>query len=172
MNVTPHVAAKSKGSAIDGRTTRHAGYAISQRIRKRIEEPFGWSKTVGLAAKTMLRGLERVGGQFIFNLAAYNLPPAQASRRIRKKQSGRIPPCHPLSKRLPRRNTVPPSLLFSSLLEPVFEADLPPEQYGYRPERNAQQAVTEVRELMFRRRPEWSTPTWRTTSGPFPMPIC
>ena len=73
MNVTPHVAAKSKGSAIDGRTTRHAGYAISQRTRKRIEEPFGWSKTVGLAAKTMLRGLERVGGQFIFNLAAYNL---------------------------------------------------------------------------------------------------
>ena len=73
MNVTPHVAAKSKGSAIDGRTTRRAGYAISQRIRKRIEEPFGWSKTVGLAAKTMLRGLERVGGQFMFNLAAYNL---------------------------------------------------------------------------------------------------
>ena len=73
MNVTPHVAAKSKGSAIDGRTMRHAGYAISQRIRKRIEEPFGWSKTVGLEAKTMLRGLERVGGQFIFNLAAYNL---------------------------------------------------------------------------------------------------
>ena len=73
MNVTPHVAAKAKGSAIDGRTTRHAGYTISQRIRKRIEEPFGWSKTVGLAAKTMLRGLERVGAQFIFNLAAYNL---------------------------------------------------------------------------------------------------
>ena len=73
MNVTPHVAAKSKGSAIDGRTTWHAGYAISQRIRKRIEEPFGWSRTVGLEAKTMLRGLERVGGQFIFNLAAYNL---------------------------------------------------------------------------------------------------
>jgi len=73
MNATPHVAAKSKGSAIDGRTTRHAGYAISRRIRKRIEEPFGWSKTVGLEAKTMLRGLERVGGQFIFNLAAYNL---------------------------------------------------------------------------------------------------
>jgi transposase len=73
MNVTPHVAAKAKGSAIDGRTTRHAGYAVSQRIRKRIEEPFGWSKTVGLAAKTMLRGLEHVGGQFIFNLAAHNL---------------------------------------------------------------------------------------------------
>jgi transposase len=73
MNVTPHVAAKAKGSSIDGRTTRHAGYAISQRIRKRIEEPFGWGKTVGLAAKTMLRGLDRVGAQFTFTLAAYNL---------------------------------------------------------------------------------------------------
>ena len=46
MNVTPHVAAKAKGSVIDSRTTRHAGYAVSQRIRKRIEEPFGWSKTL------------------------------------------------------------------------------------------------------------------------------
>ena len=73
LNVTPHVAAKAKGSAIDGRTTRHAGYAVSQRIRKRIEEPFGWSKTAGLAAKTMLRGLDRVGAQFTFTLAAYNL---------------------------------------------------------------------------------------------------
>jgi hypothetical protein len=73
MNVTPHVAAKANGSAIDGRTTRHAGYAISQRIRKRIEEAFGWSKTVGPVAKTMLRGLDRVGGQFTLTLAAYNL---------------------------------------------------------------------------------------------------
>ena len=55
-----------------GRTTRQADAPFA-RIRKRIEEPFGWSKTVGLVAKTMLRGLERVGGQFIFNLAAYNL---------------------------------------------------------------------------------------------------
>jgi hypothetical protein len=73
MNVTPHVAAKAKGSAIDGRTTRHAGYAMSQRIRKRIEEAFGWGKTVGPVAKTMLRGLDRVGAQFTFTLAAYNL---------------------------------------------------------------------------------------------------
>ncbi len=73
MNVTPHVAAKAKGSAIDARTTRHAGYAVSQRIRKRIEEAFGWSKTVGPAAMTMLRGLDRVGAQFTFTLAAYNL---------------------------------------------------------------------------------------------------
>jgi hypothetical protein len=59
MNITPHVAAKAKGSAIDGRTTRHAGHAISQRIRKRIEEAFGWSKTVGAVANTILRGVKR-----------------------------------------------------------------------------------------------------------------
>jgi transposase/IS5 family transposase len=73
MNVTPHVAAKAKGSALDGRTTRHAGYAVSQRIRKRIEEVFGWGKTVGPIAKTMLRGVERVGAQFTFTVAGYNL---------------------------------------------------------------------------------------------------
>ena len=73
MNVTPHVAAKRTGSAIDGRTTRHAGYAASQRIRKRIEEVFGWGKTVGPLAQTMLRGTERVGAQFTFTVAGYNL---------------------------------------------------------------------------------------------------
>jgi len=73
INVTPHVAAKLKGSALDGRTTRHPGYAVSQRIRKRIEEAFGWGKTVGTAAKTMLRGTARVGFQFTLNMAAYNL---------------------------------------------------------------------------------------------------
>ena len=73
INVTPHVAAKVKGSALDGRTTRHAGYRASQRKRKRIEEAFGWCKTIGTEAKTMLRGLERVGFQFTLNMAAYNL---------------------------------------------------------------------------------------------------
>jgi transposase len=73
MNVTPHVAAKAKGSALDGRTTRHASYAVSQKKRKLIEEAFGWGKTVGTAAKTMLRGLARVGFQFTLNMAAYNL---------------------------------------------------------------------------------------------------
>ena len=73
MNVAPHVAAKVKGSAIDGRTTRHAGYKTSQRKRKRIEEAFGWGKTVATTAKTMLRGLERVGFQFKLTMAAYNL---------------------------------------------------------------------------------------------------
>ena len=73
MNVTPHVAAKVTGSAIDGRTTRHEGYVVSQRIRKRIEEVFGWGKTVGPIAQTMLRGTERVGAQFTFAVAGYNL---------------------------------------------------------------------------------------------------
>jgi transposase len=73
MHVTPHVAAKITGSAIDGRTTRHEGYAVSQRIRKRIEEVFGWGKTVGPIARTMLRGAERVGAQFTFAAAGYNL---------------------------------------------------------------------------------------------------
>jgi len=73
MNVTPHVAAKAKGSAIEARTMRHAGYAVSQRIRKRIDEAFGWSKTIGPVAKTMLSGVERVGAQFTLTLAAYNL---------------------------------------------------------------------------------------------------
>jgi hypothetical protein len=73
MRVTPHVAAKVKGSAIDGRTTRHPGYAVSQKKRKLIEEAFGWGKTVGTAAKTMLRGTARVGFQFTLNMTAYNL---------------------------------------------------------------------------------------------------
>ncbi len=73
MCVTPHIAAKAKGSAIDARTTRHAGYAVSQRKRKMVEEPFGWGKTIGPIAKTMLRGIARVGTQFTLTMAAFNL---------------------------------------------------------------------------------------------------
>jgi transposase len=75
MRVTPHVAQNDAGrsSAIDGRTTRHAGYDVSQRIRKRIEEAFGWMKTVGGQRKTMFRGAARVGFAFTFAAAAYNL---------------------------------------------------------------------------------------------------
>ena len=54
MCLTPHIASKKKGSAIDGRTTRHAGYAVSQRKRKQIEEPFGWAKTVGYFFSSLL----------------------------------------------------------------------------------------------------------------------
>ena len=71
--VTPHVAQKARFSAIDGRTTRHEGYALSQRCRKKIEEPFGWAKTVGPMAQTMLRGVKRVGAQFTLTMAACNL---------------------------------------------------------------------------------------------------
>ena len=73
MNVAPHVAAKARRSAVDGRTTRHAGYKVSQIIRKRIEEVFGWTKSAAGFRKTRHRGLARVGWQFTFTLAAYNL---------------------------------------------------------------------------------------------------
>jgi IS5 family transposase len=72
MAVTPHVAQKQR-SATDGRTTRHAGYAVSQRLRKRVEEIFGWEKTVGGLRKLRYRGLEKVAYTFTFTAAAYNL---------------------------------------------------------------------------------------------------
>ena len=74
-NITPHVAQNdsNRRSAIDGRTTRHEGYGVSQRKRKRVEEVFGWMKTVALQRKTRFRGLDRVGWMFTFAAAAYNL---------------------------------------------------------------------------------------------------
>ena len=71
--VTPHVAQKSRYSAIDARTTRHEGYALSIKHRKRIEEAFGWAKTVGGMAQTVYRGVERVRSRFILTMAANNL---------------------------------------------------------------------------------------------------
>ena len=71
--VTPHVAQKSRHSAIDGRTTRHEGYAQSIKHRKRIEEAFGWAKTIGGMAQTVYRGVERVRSRFILTMAANNL---------------------------------------------------------------------------------------------------
>lgn len=71
--VTPHVAQKKVGSAIDGRTTRHAGYAVSLRKRKRVEEIFGWAKMVGGLRKAKFIGLAKVKAQTVFTLAAYNL---------------------------------------------------------------------------------------------------
>ena len=72
VGATPHVSQKQR-SAIDGRTTRHAGYEISQRKRKRIEEIFGWMKTVGGMRKLRHRGLELVNWMFTLSAAAYNL---------------------------------------------------------------------------------------------------
>jgi transposase len=73
LDVTPHVAQKAKSSAIDGRTTRHEGYTISLRIRKRVEEVFGWMKTIGCLQKLRHRGQQRVDAVFSFTATAYNL---------------------------------------------------------------------------------------------------
>jgi transposase len=75
LHVTPHVAQNTanRRSAIDGRTTRHPGYAVSQRVRKRIEESFGWIKTIGGLRKTRHRGTARVGWMFTLTAAACNL---------------------------------------------------------------------------------------------------
>lgn len=75
-NVTPHVASNDTrrgGSAIDGRTTRHEGYRLSQIVRKRIEEHFGWGKTVGRLRQTVFRGIRRVDHHFKLTMAASNL---------------------------------------------------------------------------------------------------
>ena len=71
--VTPHVAQKARHSAIDGRTTRHEGYALSLKHRKRIEEAFGWARTVGGMAQTLYRGIGRVRSRFILAMAANTL---------------------------------------------------------------------------------------------------
>ena len=74
MNVSPHIAGKNAAySMIDGRTTRHPGYDLSQKKRKRVEEIFGWLKTMGLMRKTRHRGVPRVGWMFTFAAAVYNL---------------------------------------------------------------------------------------------------
>ena len=75
MNITPHVAQNNtnRSSAIDRRTTRHAGYELSQRRRKRVEQSFGWMKMVGMLRKVKLRGIDKVGWLFTFTGAAYNL---------------------------------------------------------------------------------------------------
>jgi hypothetical protein len=64
--------ARRGGSAVDGRTTRRSGYAASLRVRKRIEEAFGWMKTIAGLSRPMLRGVDRVGWAFTFAAAAYN----------------------------------------------------------------------------------------------------
>ena len=75
LAVTPHVAQNDSGrrSAIDGRTTRPPGYAISQQKRKRTEEPFGWGKSIGGLARPMLRGARRLAFKFTLTMAAYDL---------------------------------------------------------------------------------------------------
>jgi len=75
MKITPQVAQNdtNRSSAIDQRTTRQAGYEMSQRKRKRVEQSFGWMKMVGMLRKVKLRGMDKVGWLFTFTGAAYNL---------------------------------------------------------------------------------------------------
>jgi IS5 family transposase len=76
MNVTPHVARNDNrpgSSAIDGRTSRHAGYRVGRRSRKRVEEPFGWGKSIGLIRQMKVRGLSKVNGVFMLTMIDWNL---------------------------------------------------------------------------------------------------
>jgi IS5 family transposase len=76
IKVTPHVAQNTKrngGSAIDSRTTRHSGYEVSQRKRKRIEQCFGWGKVIGPIRQVMVQGLDKVDQLLTLTMAAYNL---------------------------------------------------------------------------------------------------
>ena len=70
---TPHVAGKKACGAVDARTTRHPGYTVSRQRRKRIEETFGWMKTVGLLRRLRHRGVARVAWTFVVTAAAYSL---------------------------------------------------------------------------------------------------
>jgi IS5 family transposase len=81
LEATPHIAQKAKSRTLDGRTTRHVGYQLSQRARKRIEEVLGWMKSVGGVRKVRHRGGARANWQFLFTAAAYNL------MRLRNLQS-------------------------------------------------------------------------------------
>lgn len=73
LEITPHIAQKKGGKSVDGRTTRHEGYAISQRKRKRVEEIFGWAKTVGLIRKAKVRGKAKIDWLFTMCIAVFNL---------------------------------------------------------------------------------------------------
>ena len=73
MNVTPHIAVRKCTKSIDGRTTRYEGYVTSQRIRKRVEEIFGWAKTVGIMRKVKIRGKDLIDALFKLCIAVYNL---------------------------------------------------------------------------------------------------
>lgn len=90
INVTPHVAQNTSrigGSAIDGRTTRHAGYEVSQRKRKCIEQCFGWGKVIGQLRQVMVRGLEKVDQVLTMTMAAYNLTRLRSLAKLRPERA-------------------------------------------------------------------------------------
>ena len=73
MEITPHIAQKKGGTSVDGRTTRHEGYEISQRKRKRVDEIFGWAKAVGLIRRAKVRGKASIDWLFTMSIAVFNL---------------------------------------------------------------------------------------------------
>lgn len=73
LGITPHIAQRKHSKSVDGRTTRHEGYSVSQRKRKRVEEIFGWAKTVGLIRKAKVRGREKIDWLFTMCIAVFNL---------------------------------------------------------------------------------------------------
>jgi hypothetical protein len=86
INVTPHVAqntTRNGGSAIDARTTRHAGYEVSQRKRKRIEQCFGWGKVIGPMRQVMVQGLDKVDQVLTLTMTAYNLTRLRTLAQLR-----------------------------------------------------------------------------------------
>jgi IS5 family transposase len=90
IGVTPHVAQNTNrigGSAIDGRTTRHAGYAVSQRKRKCIEQCFGWGKVIGPIGQVMVQGLDRVDQLLTLTMAAYNLTRLRTLAQLRPQSA-------------------------------------------------------------------------------------
>ena len=133
QDVTPHVAQKVRGSAIDGRTTRHAGYHVSQRKRKLVEQVFGWMKTVGGLRKLRHRGIALVDWQLTFAATAYNLVRLTESGGEVSLIAGRngcrwpprrdsVSPCAPLSgggvTRMMAMKNSPILVFFSNLLVP------------------------------------------------------
>ncbi len=143
MGVTPHVTQHTNGrrSAIDGRTTRHPGYAVSQRIRKRIEEVFGRSKEIGGMLRTLLRGLERVGWSFTLRVGATtssgcrscwrrlpdwrrNEPQRGSSRRLATENHAHRSAKH-LAETAPAGKTKPLAANFRSLLDQAGGDDRP-----------------------------------------------
>ena len=101
MNATPHVAQNTNGrsSAIDGRTTRHTGYAASQRVRKRIEEAFGWIKTIAGQDEPSSAAASASGGPSPLQPSPTIWPGCQSSWTPQREGPGRMPPDRPLAHR-------------------------------------------------------------------------
>jgi hypothetical protein len=125
--VTPHAAQKARRTAIGGRTARHAGYALSQQRRKKIEEPFGWAKTIGGIAQAVHRGLDRVCARFTLAMAACHLArlPRLLATRAKAEAVPRLVVQPGPSAEAQEPKPFRTSAYFSDLLGPAAEAARP-----------------------------------------------